>query len=60
MSYKFFDFKCNRCNTVKEYFINDTDEPLCKSCASKDMTKLVSSPALLKTNFADKNSMRKT
>jgi putative FmdB family regulatory protein len=50
-----YEYKCGKCGTVNEILVLDKNEMLqCKSCNSKDLTKLmsahntmVSSPSLL-------------
>ena len=59
MPLKVFDYKCHNCGQIHEYFVADNIDPHCRFCKSYKMEKLLSSPALLKTNFADKNKHRK-
>ena len=50
---KVFDYKCNNCGQIKEYFVKDDIKPACHFCKSDNTHRLLSSPALLKTNFHD-------
>lgn len=53
------DYKCNACGATGEYFVKDDEEPECKTCKSKEMSRQLSSPALLVTNGVDAPSHRK-
>lgn len=50
------DFKCNSCGHHFESFVKHTIR--CSSCDSSDVTKLLSAPAQLNTNCADKPKHR--
>ena len=55
-----FDYRCEQCNVEQEFLIGGTmfDTPLCPECM-EPMERMMPAPGLLKTNFADKNSVRK-
>lgn len=51
------DYKCNYCrNTFEEFSKDNLIE--CPNCHSFDIKRLLSAPAQLNTNGADKNSHR--
>lgn len=56
--YKVFDFLCKHCgNKEMDLLIKPEDAPECPKCNSI-MTKMVSSPGMVKTNFHDKPKVR--
>ncbi len=58
MMFKVFDYKCKPCQNVEmNVLAKPEDAPDCPQCGCI-MTKLASSPGLLKTNFHDKPKVR--
>jgi putative FmdB family regulatory protein len=56
--YKVFDFKCKTCQHVElNVLVKPDSVTACQECGDT-MTKLVSAPGLLKTNFHDKPKVR--
>jgi len=52
---KLFDYRCEKCNNIEEKYISDatTEVVTCSKCGGQ-MVRLLSSPGMVKTNFADK------
>ena len=48
MMIKVFDFECNECGTVYEYWVKDDETPTCIVCGSSDLKKL---PSATRTNW---------
>lgn len=40
-----YSYRCNACETAFETLVRSSDVPVCPSCNSGDLTKLVSMPA---------------
>jgi len=55
--YKVFDWCCPNCDYCEERMCKDGAINKCKKCGSP-MNRMVSAPAMLKTNAADKTWVR--
>ncbi len=49
-----FDYKCNACGVTFEALVLKGKEPVCSSCSSADLEKLLSLPAVKSSSTHDK------
>lgn len=54
---KIFDYKCESCHKTDERFVKSQQDAVYCECG-KQMTRMVSAPGMVKTNFADKTGFK--
>lgn len=54
---KIYDFICLQCNYEEELLVKNDEKPKCPNCDTELKQKL-SSPGMVKTNFADKTGFK--
>ena len=59
MAYLIFDWCCPNCGYQEERMCKDGAENICKKCRNP-MNRMISSPAMVRTNCADKTGFRRT
>lgn len=55
---KVFDFKCGNCSIVVEKLVKADSKVFCEKCPETEMTRCISAPGMVKTNFADKTGFK--
>lgn len=55
---KLIDYRCDKCNMVEERLVSNDEVSQTHECGHT-MTRMVSAPGMVKTNFADKTGFKK-